>query len=70
VKMAASALPLLRLLPSWVARFRSSASDGRHFIEHGKVDDLRAKYGLTVDEAQTHVMPLLIRRQTSHVVAS
>ena len=29
------------------------------FIEHGKVDDLRAKYGLTVEEAQAQVLPLL-----------
>jgi 1-deoxy-D-xylulose-5-phosphate synthase len=33
-----------------------------HFIEHGKVDDLRAKYGLTVDAAQAQVLPLLSRR--------
>jgi 1-deoxy-D-xylulose-5-phosphate synthase len=32
------------------------------FIEHGKVDDLRAKYGLTVDDAQAEVLPLLARR--------
>ncbi len=41
------------------------------FIEHGKVDALRAKYGLTVDEAQAQVLPLLARRQRrSLVVAS
>ena len=34
-----------------------------HFIEHGKVDDLRAKYGLTVDAAQAQVLPLLAHRQ-------
>ncbi len=32
------------------------------FIEHGKVDELRARYGLTVDEAQAQVLPLLARR--------
>jgi 1-deoxy-D-xylulose-5-phosphate synthase len=41
-----------------------------NFIEHGKVDDLRAKYGLTVDEAQTQVLPLLTRRQRPMLVAS
>ncbi|HEY1159402.1 MAG TPA: 1-deoxy-D-xylulose-5-phosphate synthase [Terracidiphilus sp.] len=40
------------------------------FIEHGKVDDLRAKYGLTVDEAQAQVLPLLARRQRATLVAS
>jgi 1-deoxy-D-xylulose-5-phosphate synthase len=34
-----------------------------HFIEHGKVDDLRAKYGLTVDAAQLQVLPLLSARR-------
>jgi 1-deoxy-D-xylulose-5-phosphate synthase len=34
-----------------------------HFIEHGKVDDLRAKYGLTVDAAQAQVLPLLGSRR-------
>ncbi len=41
-----------------------------HFIEHGKVNDLRAKYGLSVDEAQTQVRPLLARRHRSTLVAS
>jgi 1-deoxy-D-xylulose-5-phosphate synthase len=41
-----------------------------HFIEHGKVDDLRSKYGLTVDEAQAQVLPLLTRRQHPTLVAS
>jgi 1-deoxy-D-xylulose-5-phosphate synthase len=41
-----------------------------HFIEHGKVDDLRAKYGLTVDAAYVQVLPLLIRRQHPTLVAS
>ena len=40
------------------------------FIEHGKVDALRAKYGLTVDEAQAQVLPLLARRQRRTLVAS
>jgi 1-deoxy-D-xylulose-5-phosphate synthase len=40
-----------------------------HFIEHGKVDDLRAKYGLTVDEAQAQVLPLLAHRQRPVLVA-
>jgi 1-deoxy-D-xylulose-5-phosphate synthase len=29
------------------------------FIEHGKIDDLRAHYGLSVDEALTQLQPLL-----------
>ena len=33
------------------------------FIEHGKVDDLRARHGLSVDEAQAQVLPLLTQRQ-------
>ena len=40
------------------------------FIEHGKVNDLRAKYGLTVDEAQAQVLPLLAHRQRATLVAS
>jgi 1-deoxy-D-xylulose-5-phosphate synthase len=40
------------------------------FIEHGKVDALRAKHGLTVDEAQAQVLPLLARRQRRTLVAS
>ena len=40
-----------------------------HFIEHGKVDALRAKYGLTVDEAQVQVLPLLVHRQRPVLVA-
>jgi len=40
------------------------------FIEHGKVDALRARYGLTVDAAQTQVLPLLARRQRPTLVAS
>jgi 1-deoxy-D-xylulose-5-phosphate synthase len=40
------------------------------FIEHGKVDDLRAKYGLTVDDAQAQVLPHLARRRRPTLVAS
>jgi 1-deoxy-D-xylulose-5-phosphate synthase len=40
------------------------------FIEHGKVDDLRARYGLTVDAAQAQVLPLLAHRQRPTLVAS
>ena len=40
------------------------------FIEHGKVDALRAKYGLTVDEALAQVLPLLAHRQRRTLVAS
>jgi 1-deoxy-D-xylulose-5-phosphate synthase len=41
-----------------------------NFIEHGKVDALRAKYGITVDEAFAQVLPLLARRQRRTLVAS
>jgi 1-deoxy-D-xylulose-5-phosphate synthase len=40
------------------------------FIEHGKVDVLRAKYGLTVDEARSQVLPLLAHRRRPTLVAS
>ena len=40
------------------------------FIEHGKVDDLRAKYGLTAEDAQAQVLPLLARRRRPTLVAS
>src|SRR5579863_2016019 len=40
------------------------------FIEHGKVDALRAKYGITVDDALAQVMPLLAHRQRRTLVAS
>jgi 1-deoxy-D-xylulose-5-phosphate synthase len=39
------------------------------FIEQGHVDDLRAKYGLTVDEALAQVTPLLVSRQHTALVA-
>jgi 1-deoxy-D-xylulose-5-phosphate synthase len=40
------------------------------FIEHGKVDVLRAKYGVSVDEAEAQVLPLLARRKRRALVAS
>jgi len=40
------------------------------FIEHGKVDDLRAKHGLSVDEALNQVLPLLVHRRRPSLVAS
>ena len=40
------------------------------FIEHGKIDALRAKYGLSVDEAETQVLPLLESRKRRTLVAS
>jgi 1-deoxy-D-xylulose-5-phosphate synthase len=40
------------------------------FIEHGKIDDLRSRYGVTVDEAQAQLTPLLARRQRRALVAS
>jgi 1-deoxy-D-xylulose-5-phosphate synthase len=41
-----------------------------HFIEHGKVDALRTRHGLTVDEAQAQVLPLLARRQRRTLAVS
>ncbi len=41
-----------------------------NFIEHGKVDALRAKYGLTVDDAYMQVIPLLAHRQRRALAAS
>jgi len=40
------------------------------FIEHGKVEALRAKYGLSVAEAYTQVLPLLHSRKRRTLVAS
>ncbi len=40
------------------------------FIEHGKVDQLRAKYGLTAEAALAQVLPLLARRRRPTLVAS
>jgi len=39
------------------------------FIEHGKVDRLRAKYGLTVEAALAQVLPLLTRRRPTLVAS-
>ena len=41
-----------------------------HFIEHGKIDSLRAKYGLTVDEAYNQLQPFLHSRKRPTLVAS
>jgi 1-deoxy-D-xylulose-5-phosphate synthase len=38
------------------------------FIEHGKVDDLRAKHGLSVDAAYAQVLPLLVHRKQTTLV--
>jgi 1-deoxy-D-xylulose-5-phosphate synthase len=40
------------------------------FIEHGKIDQLRARYGLTVDAAYAQVLPLLAGRRSASLVAS
>jgi 1-deoxy-D-xylulose-5-phosphate synthase len=40
------------------------------FIEHGKIDALRAKHGLTVDAAYAQVSPLLASRKRRTLVAS
>jgi len=40
------------------------------FIEHGKIESLRAKYGLTVAEAYAQVEPLLHSRKRRTLVAS
>jgi 1-deoxy-D-xylulose-5-phosphate synthase len=40
------------------------------FIEHGKVDDLRARYGLSVDAALAQVLPLLAGRRRPTLIAS
>ena len=40
------------------------------FIEHGTVDDLRAKYGLAADAALAQVLPLLALRRRPTLVAS
>jgi 1-deoxy-D-xylulose-5-phosphate synthase len=55
---AGSGVPVVRI--GWPDRF----------IEHGKVDALRAKYGLTVEEAETQVLPLLAHRTRRTLVAS
>ena len=40
------------------------------FIEHGKVDELRARHGVTVDEALSQVLPLLAHRKRPTLMAS
>ncbi|HTW79329.1 MAG TPA: 1-deoxy-D-xylulose-5-phosphate synthase [Terracidiphilus sp.] len=40
------------------------------FIEHGKVDQLRARYGLTAESAYEQVLPLLAPRRRPTLVAS
>jgi 1-deoxy-D-xylulose-5-phosphate synthase len=40
------------------------------FIEHGKVDALRARYGVSVDEAERQVLPLLAGRKVPTLIAS
>jgi 1-deoxy-D-xylulose-5-phosphate synthase len=40
------------------------------FIEHGKVDDLRARYGVSVEAALAKVLPLLTRHMRPTLVAS
>jgi 1-deoxy-D-xylulose-5-phosphate synthase len=40
-----------------------------NFIEHGKVDELRAKYGLSVDAAYDQVLPLLANRRQAALVS-
>jgi 1-deoxy-D-xylulose-5-phosphate synthase len=40
------------------------------FIEHGKIEALREKYGLTADHAYTQVLPLLHSRKRRTLVAS
>jgi 1-deoxy-D-xylulose-5-phosphate synthase len=40
------------------------------FIEHGKVDALRARYGLTAEAAREQVLPLLAPRRRPTLIAS
>jgi 1-deoxy-D-xylulose-5-phosphate synthase len=40
------------------------------FIEHGKIDDLRLKHGLSVQAALAEVLPLLTGRRRPTLVAS
>jgi 1-deoxy-D-xylulose-5-phosphate synthase len=40
------------------------------FIEHGKIDALRAKYGLTVDAAMEKLAPYLAVRNSEMTVRS
>jgi 1-deoxy-D-xylulose-5-phosphate synthase len=40
------------------------------FIEHGKVDSLRRKYGLTAEAARAELLPLLAQRPKPALVAN
>jgi 1-deoxy-D-xylulose-5-phosphate synthase len=40
------------------------------FIEHGKVEELRTRHGLTVDSAQAQVLPLLKQRMREFMAVS
>jgi 1-deoxy-D-xylulose-5-phosphate synthase len=40
------------------------------FIEHGKIDQLRARYGITAEAALAQVLPLLAHRQRRALIAS
>jgi 1-deoxy-D-xylulose-5-phosphate synthase len=40
------------------------------FIEHGKVDALRAKHGVSVEEAEAQLLPLIAHRKRRTLVAS
>jgi 1-deoxy-D-xylulose-5-phosphate synthase len=40
------------------------------FIEHGKVENLRVKYGLSADAASAQVLPLLASHRRTELVAS
>ena len=40
------------------------------FIEHGKVDQLRARYGVSVEAAERQLLPLLSGRKMPKLVAS
>jgi 1-deoxy-D-xylulose-5-phosphate synthase len=39
------------------------------FVEHGKVDELRARHGLTVEEAHGQVLRLIVKRQPAPMSA-
>jgi 1-deoxy-D-xylulose-5-phosphate synthase len=39
------------------------------FIEHGQVDDLRKKHGISVEAALEQVRPLLVSRSRSTLAA-
>jgi 1-deoxy-D-xylulose-5-phosphate synthase len=40
------------------------------FIEHGKIDELRVRHGLTVEAAYAQLQPLLAGRRRAALVAS